>query len=230
MEFRFGHPLTGNLQPPAQSSTPPISQPALPQFGTPSQSAGNSPYAPASPMGNGTPQQLSNSNSPYASPQMTARPLATGGSSFQGPVKGIHGWNDPPNLIGVKSKKSGAPQDAAPAPSAADIDAGLIGSAMVTAMTVIKQAAAADPSQRKIVDDTDRRLEELLERLGEKSIPFPVMAQLAKVSEAINARDIPGASNASVQLTLLSSAHSSEARWILGVKRLIELYAKFGGN
>ncbi|KAJ3219668.1 hypothetical protein HDU67_010030 [Dinochytrium kinnereticum] len=243
-----GPPIYGGSQQPPQANT----QPSLPPFGAgaPPPSSGYGTYTPPMP---GTPPQgqpysntsfppppsnlggtpvLSNNNSPYASPQMAARPpVGTGGMNYQGSVRGIHGWNDPPNLIGVASKKAAAAQPAAaPTPTMSDVDAGMIGSAMVTAMTVIKQAAAADPSQRRIVDDTDKRLEELLERLGTQSIPNPVMIQLSKVAAAVNSRDIPGASAASVQLTLLSTAHSSEARWILGVKRLIELYARFGGN
>ncbi|KAI8845507.1 hypothetical protein BC829DRAFT_491647 [Chytridium lagenaria] len=211
MQSPFGGPpiynaaAGGTAQP---ATTPSFSQPSLPVNTSPLTDQAPSSHIPLRiPIRLQLPQNPA--PPPTQAPAFIKTPTRTpqgpsGGIHFQGAVRGIHGWNDPPNLIGVVT--------------------------MVTAMTVIKQAAVVDPSQRRVVEDTDKRLEELLERLGTQSVAGPVMAQLTKVAQAINSRDVPGASAAAVQLSLLATAHSAESRWILGVKRLVELYAKFGGN
>jgi hypothetical protein len=43
---------------------------------------------------------------------------------------------------------------------------------------------------------------------------------------ALNASDAAEASKISMALTLLSTTYSAESRWIVGVKRLVELFGK----
>jgi hypothetical protein len=102
-----------------------------------------------------------------------------------------------------------------------------------------------------MVEDTDRRLEELFERLGNKDVPGPVLTPLSALAKgkafsfygelchlptarayvisfdpALNAKDIRTASDNAMQLNLLATSHSNETRWIVGIKRLVELYGR----
>ncbi|KAJ3025500.1 UNVERIFIED_CONTAM: hypothetical protein HDU68_007080 [Siphonaria sp. JEL0065] len=151
------------------------------------------------------------------------------GTSYQGYVKDLHGWNDPPSLIGSSKKKAnagGGGIDTAQVLKTVENPIAHILVALTTAMDQVKQRVITDPIQRKVLEDTDKRLEELLERLGTQSVPDVIMAHLVILSNAFNAKDIPSATKTTMTLTLMSTEHHDEAHWIVGAKRLVEMYAK----
>ncbi|KAJ3297995.1 hypothetical protein HK104_011290 [Borealophlyctis nickersoniae] len=99
---------------------------------------------------------------------------------------------------------------------------GIIVAALTTALDAVK--AGVDASQRRMVEDTDKRLESLFERLAAKQLQPPVLAQLLTLANALNARDFPTA-NATV-MSLMTTSFDQEGKWLLGVKRLVELYQR----
>ena len=68
-------------------------------------------------------------------------------------------------------------------------------------------------------------MQELFERLNEKKLPKSVLAQLIQLSNALNASDMTSASSLSVHL--MTSSFDHEGKWVLGVKRLVELYNRY---
>ncbi|KAJ3332841.1 hypothetical protein HDU76_012905 [Blyttiomyces sp. JEL0837] len=165
----------------------------------------------------------------------------SGGSSYQGYVKGLHGWNDPPPIEGSSGVSGGSRKHghghghSAPSGgggSQVDVPAVIksvenptshILVAMTSAMELVK-GSVTNASQQRIVDDTDKRLEELMERLGEEKIPDILVAQLILLSNALNSKNGREASNVSMQLTLMSTNHPEDSHWIVGSKRLVELF------
>ncbi|KAI9351189.1 hypothetical protein BDR26DRAFT_850628 [Obelidium mucronatum] len=166
------------------------------------------------------PPAAANQNGPNAANQST---------SYQGYVKNLHGWNDPPSLIGSARKKAnagGGGIDTAAVLRSVEAPVAHVLVALTSAMDAVKQRVVTDPIQRKVLEDTDKRLEELLERLGSQSVPDVIMAHLVILSNALNAKDIPAATNTTMTLTLMSTEHHDEAHWIVGAKRLVEMYAR----
>ncbi|KAJ3192144.1 hypothetical protein HK101_006979 [Irineochytrium annulatum] len=235
------------------SSSQPIARQPAPAELPPGNMMGTPTGTPGAPIG-GPPAGPPMNGPPMAGPPMGGPPMggfvpASGMSGtpraggppvahYQGVVKGIHGWNDAPNLIGAVSKKNASPSPVVPpqalvgagtgagaAGTAAD---GAIGGEVARVMQVVRTASLVDPSSKKIVDDTDKRVEELIQRLATNSVPEPCIMQLRLLAQALKAGDLAAASAASMQLTLLSTAHSTEGRWIIGIKRLLELQAKYG--
>ncbi|KAI8615494.1 hypothetical protein BC830DRAFT_289621 [Chytriomyces sp. MP71] len=146
------------------------------------------------------------------------------GTTYQGYVKGLHGWNDPPPLIGngsLSSKKKVDALDVAATLKSVENPVAHVLVALTTAMDAIKQKVIQDPIQRKVLEDTDKRLEELLERLGGQLVPDVIMAHLVVLSN-----DMQAASKTTMTLTLMSTEHHDEAHWIVGSKRLVELYTR----
>ncbi|TPX67623.1 hypothetical protein CcCBS67573_g07444 [Chytriomyces confervae] len=154
------------------------------------------------------------------------------GTTYQGYVKGLHGWNDPPSLIGSSSRKQNAKGGAS-----ADVNVDevlksvenpvahvLVG--LTTAMDFVKQKVITDPIQRRVLEDTDKRLEELLERLGTQSVPDAILSYLVLLANAFNAKDMAAASKTTMKLTLMSTENHDEAHWIVGAKRLVEMYTR----
>ncbi|KAJ3075254.1 hypothetical protein HK102_005649 [Quaeritorhiza haematococci] len=75
-----------------------------------------------------------------------------------------------------------------------------------------------------MIDDTDKRLETLFERLAMGELPDRVLAQLVILGKALNERDM---SSATVVVTgLMTTSYDKEGKWVVGCKRLIEMYQK----
>ncbi|KAJ3104262.1 hypothetical protein HK100_004085 [Physocladia obscura] len=166
--------------------------------------------------------------------------------TYQGYVKGLHGWNDPPSLIGgLGATQRGTARKAAAATpttaSTATLDAdALLASvdnpvshvlvALTAAMDLVKQAVITDIVQRKMLDDTDRRLDELLERLAVQAVPDILLAHLILLANAFTAKNPAAAKKTAMTLTLMSTEHHEDAHWIVGAKRLVDMFDRFVVN
>lgn len=83
-----------------------------------------------------------------------------------------------------------------------------------------------------MVDDTDRRMESLFDRLGNKLISSSVLAPTFKIikgkiismidSLALESRDFVNAKQSVTNL--MTIIPEDDTKWIVGLKRLIELY------
>ncbi|KAJ3331306.1 hypothetical protein HDU91_003366, partial [Kappamyces sp. JEL0680] len=86
------------------------------------------------------------------------------------------------------------------------------------------------PSKRRMVDDTDKRIETLFDTLGSGGVPPSILASAysivkgrrpSRLTLGIEARDFGGAKLA---CTNLMAAHQETQYWVLGIKRLVELF------
>ena len=173
-------------------------------------------------------------------PQLQQRPLEV--QSYQTPVANLRGWNDPPSLneyrnvshedlIGQETK---------------------IMNTLNGILEIIRGIYEMTP-QRRIVEDTEKRMQLCLDRmrdqsmhLGAKSILVDIMTGMSlrnfKVPSqstphspthstnlkppysphpAVNAKDFATAQS---QITKLNTNFVDESRWIIGLKRLVELW------
>ncbi|KAJ3073303.1 hypothetical protein HDU98_001853 [Podochytrium sp. JEL0797] len=154
------------------------------------------------------------------------------GTTYQGYVKGLHGWNDPPSLIGSSSKKHPSTSsriDTRAVLQSVENPVAHVLVGLTSAMDVVKQKVIQDPIQRKVLEDTDKRLEELLERLGEMLVPDVILAHLVVLANAFNTKDLPTATKTAMTLSLMSTEHHEESHWIVGAKRLVEMYSRCVG-
>ncbi|WVQ79835.1 hypothetical protein IAT38_001935 [Cryptococcus sp. DSM 104549] len=76
---------------------------------------------------------------------------------------------------------------------------------------------------KKIVDDTERRLNILFDALNNETVPEPVVGQLSNIASAISARDLNSA--LAMQVDMFASATGEMTSWGPGVKQLIRLAA-----
>ncbi len=79
-------------------------------------------------------------------------------------------------------------------------------------------------SQNKIIQDTEKRMQELFERLNQEKLGKAILAQLIQLAMALNAMDMNTASLLSIHL--MTSSFDQQGKWVLGMKRLVELYTK----
>ncbi|KAJ3344763.1 hypothetical protein HDU83_004757 [Entophlyctis luteolus] len=164
---------------------------------------------------------------------MTAPPAAS--ANYQGYVKGLNGWNDPPSLLTATSRKHPNATSTTNASSRIDTAAVLASvenpishvlGGLTAAMDRVKSVVISDPIQRKVLEDTDKRLEELLERLSEQAVPDVLLAHLVVLATALNASDLVSAKRTTMTLTLMSTEHHEDAHWIVGAKRLVEMFER----
>ncbi|KZT33889.1 hypothetical protein SISSUDRAFT_1053654 [Sistotremastrum suecicum HHB10207 ss-3] len=83
----------------------------------------------------------------------------------------------------------------------------------------LRQTSA--PQQKRIVDDTERRVNALFDALNCSTIPPPVIEQLNSLVQAVQARDREGA--LAIHMGLLTSASKTQdiGLWMSGVKQLL---------
>ena len=75
-----------------------------------------------------------------------------------------------------------------------------------------------------MIQDTDKRLEFLFDRLSAQQVPDDVLAPLVVISQAIQAGDY-GTSQKTV-MELVTSNHPEETKWVVGLKRLVEFLTR----
>ncbi|KAI9209346.1 uncharacterized protein BJ171DRAFT_595097 [Polychytrium aggregatum] len=198
----------------------------------PSQTTGLPPYAPvtppsfaAPPVGPGTLGSTFYGQQPPLGPPPSATPLPGSAStssssiSYQGKVVGLGGWNDTP--AHMTSKVAAVP--------VAELQGiqdpkGLIVSKTTNMLAVVSSAYEQDPAQRRVIADTSKRIDELFAKLGDGVVSDAVVAYLVGSIQALDARDSVTAS--SYVAKLMSGHFDQDGRWIVGYKRLVELYQK----
>ncbi|KAI9599191.1 hypothetical protein BDF19DRAFT_430383 [Syncephalis fuscata] len=81
--------------------------------------------------------------------------------------------------------------------------------------------AVFNPTQKRMLEDTKRRMNELLVRLKDNQVKAHILTALSTFLNAINSQDYTTANQ--VHLDLMQTDFDSEGRWLVGAKRLVEL-------
>lgn len=77
------------------------------------------------------------------------------------------------------------------------------------------------PSQRRMWDDTTKRLDFLVDRLNSNAMIPEVNTKALSLIRAISRRDFEKATK--LHLVLTTSAFDQEGKWLLGIKRLMDV-------
>jgi hypothetical protein len=75
-----------------------------------------------------------------------------------------------------------------------------------------------------MVQDTEKRLDELFDKLASSQISRPLLARLMHLSNALTQRAHPAAMQ--ITLQLMTDFMTTEGKWVVGLKRLAEMYAR----
>ncbi|KAL2911215.1 hypothetical protein HK105_209323 [Polyrhizophydium stewartii] len=189
----------------APAGYPPAGYPPAPQPGP----------APAG-MGGMGPPPVSGAASQYAAyPEYNPQSHVVGGRSYQGPVTGMSGWNDPPKAMGADAAEAEKALAAVQAPE------GVIVAAFTTAVDQAKALVERMPAQRAKIEDTDRRIEGLFDRLANHKLERVVLGQTLLVAQALDAKQYAQAQ--AIVMKMMKANYANETAWILGAKRLTEL-------
>ncbi|KAJ3159371.1 hypothetical protein HDU86_001689 [Geranomyces michiganensis] len=221
---------------------PPLAPPPFSGYGTPPPASGYGTPPPLFPPGDPSgPSRPPQQYSAYPEHLRTAAPPPNG--TYQGAVAGLNGWNDIPSdlLSGLSRKKVGGGSSHASGTStpsgavanvsvggaggAADIlqscpdPKGLVASSVRAEMDRVR--GSAGPAQKRMMDDTAKRIDNLYERLNADLLPPHVLALAVQLANALVARDFASATNATT--TLMTTSFDQEGKWVLGLKRLVEM-------
>eukprot|EP00842_Homolaphlyctis_polyrhiza_P005641 jgi/Hompol1/6078/HPOL_002210-RA len=98
---------------------------------------------------------------------------------------------------------------------------GIIVAAFTVAVDTIKTLVERQPALRQKIQDTERRIEDMFDRLAGHKIDRVVLAKLVQLAQALDAKDL--ASAQSMVMKMMTSNHADETAWILGAKRLVEM-------
>ncbi|KAL3894094.1 MAG: hypothetical protein SGCHY_005475 [Lobulomycetales sp.] len=139
-------------------------------------------------------------------------------TTYQGYVAGLSGWNDPPQ--NHLQKQASAEQVL----EGIDSPAGLVVGFLERALDEVSQAI--QPSQKRMLQDTEKRVTVLFDTLAAKGDDFPrtTLALLVSLVKNMEARAWPDAD--AVVMRMLKDLSVDDNRWVMGVKRLSELYAR----
>ncbi|KAJ1926177.1 protein transport protein S31 [Tieghemiomyces parasiticus] len=98
-----------------------------------------------------------------------------------------------------------------------------------TALTAgLQQArAVAGPTQKRMMDDTEKRLHQLFDLMNGGDLPASLEEPLTALAHALQNRDFNQAHQ--VYLKLIHSNFDSSQRWMMGVKRLVETLKSVSG-
>ncbi|KAI8582934.1 hypothetical protein K450DRAFT_225547 [Umbelopsis ramanniana AG] len=78
--------------------------------------------------------------------------------------------------------------------------------------------------QKRMIDDTDRRMTQLLQKVDDHELNSDVLHQLCQLCQAMEKGDFTEALDMHVKL--MTKAYDDHGQWILGLKRLIDLDEK----
>lgn len=137
-------------------------------------------------------------------------------------MSGLSGWNDPPKQTADADAAEHILKVAGAAPE------GVIVASFTAAMDLARSILDRMPNQRQKVEDTDRRIDGLFDRLANHKIQSQrmVFAQLFQVAQALNSKSYMEAQ--AMILKMMTSNYADETQWILGAKRLVELLMLLG--
>ncbi|RIA97439.1 hypothetical protein C1645_732405 [Glomus cerebriforme] len=120
-------------------------------------------------------------------------------------------WNDPPQKIFNKYEHDHK-----------QLDSSQICSTLQSTLKFCKENAKN--SDRKIIIDTEKRLENLYERLEKNEISESALGKLGKLCEYLELNDLNNA--ITIHENLMITDFDKEGKWLLGIKRLLDLYKK----
>ncbi|KAF9904147.1 hypothetical protein EC991_002982 [Linnemannia zychae] len=120
-------------------------------------------------------------------------------------------WNDPPTKIFEKTAKKddGAAYDFGPMNE--------------TLTRIIKECSTRVPApQKRMFEDTSKRLQSLQEQMQNGTVKERVVVPLGEMIEALSTRSFTQCH--AIHAKLMQTEFDSEGKWLLGFKRLIDLY------
>ncbi|KAF9432204.1 hypothetical protein BGZ76_011135 [Entomortierella beljakovae] len=121
-------------------------------------------------------------------------------------------WNDPPTKIFDRNTKSG---------ESTSYDFSTMNSALTA---VIKECSSSVPApQKRMFEDTVKRLQVLQEQMEQGTVKESVVIPLGDLIQALSSKTFTQCH--SIHAKLMQTEFESEGKWLLGFKRLIDLYA-----
>ncbi|KAG0205618.1 hypothetical protein BGX28_002777 [Mortierella sp. GBA30] len=124
----------------------------------------------------------------------------------------VNHWNDPPTQIFKKKAQMDetAAQDFGPMKE--------------TLSRIIKECSENVPApQKRMFEDTIKRLQSLQVQMDNGTVKERIVAPLADMIQALSTRSF--AQCHAIHAKLMQTEFDSEGKWLLGFKRLIDLYA-----
>ncbi|CAG8477346.1 4833_t:CDS:2 [Acaulospora colombiana] len=115
-------------------------------------------------------------------------------------------WNDPPHKVDEHEK----------------LDAAQTRIILKTILEDCKQNVKS--SDKRIISDTEKRLELLFEVLEKGQLSESVLGRLCKMCEYAEANDFANA--LAIHSNLMTTDFDKEGKWLLGIRRLLDLYRK----
>lgn len=122
-------------------------------------------------------------------------------------------WNDPPKKIFNKTKS-----DSDDALEVKDI------SGVFTSKLELCKSAFETGPQKRVVDDTARRINILLQELEKGELPKEVIRSLHTLTDALESKEYTKALEVYTQL--MTTEYERHGNWITGIKRLVDLTEK----
>ncbi|KAI8097551.1 uncharacterized protein BX664DRAFT_326670 [Halteromyces radiatus] len=83
-----------------------------------------------------------------------------------------------------------------------------------------RQRQQSTPAQKKMLDDTEKRLNALFDNMNNDELSDDVAESMLKLAQAIQGRDYSGAHR--LQVGLVTTKYGECGAWLVGVKRLID--------
>ncbi|KZO91995.1 hypothetical protein CALVIDRAFT_567736 [Calocera viscosa TUFC12733] len=224
------------LSPPQQAQGPPRIPPGQPRMQAPPPGrpangamAGQPGLRPAPPSGGQWPSQTTGTPQPPPSQSGAYGPPSTGHppappSQMMSPPSG-----QPPQLSRSSTPGSAGalPKPAAPQPpkyppgDRSHIPPSLQPIHQLLVRELEQMKATTPPQQKRVVDDTERRLNNLFDALNCETLSAPVLQQLQQLIGAMQARELHSAMNTHVRLLTSGIASDNVAIWGPGIKQLL---------
>ncbi|KAI9023036.1 hypothetical protein CLU79DRAFT_887206 [Phycomyces nitens] len=140
---------------------------------------------------------------------MAALPIQT---DFRTAIIENH-WNDPPRKIFQKTLDD----------QQNDLDFEQITSILTFVLEDCQTQFATGPNKR-ITQDTTRRIQEMLAELEKGNVSETLSSSLSGYSQALQSKDFKKATDIHTQLIMIE--YERHGPWIVGMKRLADLYEK----
>ncbi|CEG64989.1 hypothetical protein RMATCC62417_01869 [Rhizopus microsporus] len=147
---------------------------------------------------------------------MTINPLTSAtppppSTDFRNTVIENH-WNDPPKKIFNKNTTSETSKEC--------VDEKGIANIITSTLDTCKLQFQNGP-QKRIIDDTDRRISVLIDQLNNQQLPQHIVHSLFTLTQALQTNNYKKALEIHTQLML--TEYDTHGNWITGLKRLIDL-------
>ncbi|KAI8643131.1 hypothetical protein BD408DRAFT_442835 [Parasitella parasitica] len=143
------------------------------------------------------------------SPTATIAPPST---DFRTAVIKNH-WNDPPKKIFRKNSGD----------SDITLDVQGVSNTLSSKLELCRTTFESGP-QKRILDDTSRRITVLLGELEKKKLPNDVVKSLHTLTKALEENDYSKALEVHTQL--MTTQYENHGNWLVGLRRLIDLTEK----